>query len=55
MVVFLSATLISCSQAMDIIHRLKNVVELTEHQKMEIIQEVHKTIPLCPINVVKDE
>jgi len=55
MVVLLSATVISCSQAMNIINRLKNVVELTEQQKIEIIQEVSKTIPSCPIKVVKDE
>jgi hypothetical protein len=55
MVVLLSATVISCSQAMNIIHRLTNVAALTELQKIEIAQEVLKTIPSCPIKVVKDE
>lgn len=55
MVVLLSATVISCSQAMNIIHRLTNVTALSELQKIEIIQEVRKTIPSCPIKVVKDD
>jgi hypothetical protein len=55
MVVFLSAAVISCSQAMSIIHRLTNVVGLTESQKYEIIQEIRKTIPFCPVKVVKDD
>jgi len=55
MVVFLSTTIISCSQALNIIQRITNVVGLTETQKIEIIQEVRKTIPYCPVKVVKDD
>jgi hypothetical protein len=40
---------------MSIIHRLTNVVGLTESQKYEIIQEIRKTIPFCPVKVVKDD
>jgi hypothetical protein len=54
-VVFLSATVISCSQAMNVIQRIKNVSGLTESQKTEIIQEVRKTIPSCPIKIIKDD
>lgn len=55
MVVLLSATVITCSQALGIIQRLTNITALTEQQKNEIIQEVRKTIPFCPIKVVKDD
>jgi hypothetical protein len=53
MVVLLTAT-ISCSQAMGIIHRLTGVVGLTEFQKTEIVQEIRKVIPFCPIIVKQD-
>lgn len=55
MVVFLSTAVISCSQAMNIIQRLTNVVGLSESQKIEIIQEIRKTIPFCPVKVIKDD
>jgi hypothetical protein len=53
MVVLLTTSIISCSQAMNIIHRLTKVVGLTETQKSEIVVEIRKTIPFCPIKVVK--
>jgi hypothetical protein len=53
MVVLLTTT-ISCTQALSIIHRLTNVVGLTQEQKTEIVQEVRKTIPFCPFTIKKD-
>jgi hypothetical protein len=53
MVVLLSAT-ISCTQAMGIIHRVTKVVGLTEVQKTEIVQEIRKVIPFCPVTIKKD-
>lgn len=55
MVVLISTTVISCTQAFFIIDRLKNVVGLTQQQKIEIVQEVKKFIPSCPIEIKKDE
>ena len=55
MVVFLSTTIITCSQAINVIQRLKKVVGLTESQKTEIIQEIRKTISYCPIKIVEDD
>ena len=54
MVVLLSAT-ISCTQAMGIIHRVTKVVGLTEVQKTEIVQEIRKTIPFCPVTIKQDD
>jgi hypothetical protein len=54
MIVLLTTSIISCSQAMGIIHRLTKVVGLTESQKVEIIQEIRKTIPFCPVTIKKD-
>ena len=53
MVVLLTATIISCSDALNLIHRLTKVVGLTEVQRTEIIQEIRKVVPSCPVKVVK--
>jgi hypothetical protein len=53
MVALLLTTTISCTQALSIFHRLVSVVGLTEVQKFEIIQEIRKVVPSCPIKVVK--
>jgi hypothetical protein len=54
MVVLLSTTIISCSQALNLLQRITQVVGLTPIQKTEIIQEVRKTIPFCPVTIKKD-
>jgi len=53
MVVLLAATIISCSDALNLIHRLTKVVGLTELQRTEIIHEIRKVVPSCPVKVVK--
>ena len=54
MVALLITTTISCSDAVKIINRLSNVSGLTPIQKTEIVQEVRKTIPFCPVVIKKD-
>lgn len=46
-------TIISCTQAIGIIHNLTSVVGLTEVQKKEIIIEIRKIIPSCPVKIEK--
>ncbi len=53
MVVFLTATIITCSDALNVIQRISRVVGLTEVQRTEIIQEIRKVIPSCPVKVIK--
>jgi hypothetical protein len=53
MVVLLTTT-ITCANALSIIQRLTKVVGLTEPQKIEIIQEIRKSIPLCPVTIKPD-
>ena len=53
MVVLIASTIISCSDALSIIHRITKIVGLTEIQKTEIIQEIRKVIPSCPVKVTK--
>jgi hypothetical protein len=54
MVVLYASTIITCSQAMSIIYRIQRVVGLTEVQKTEIVQEIRKVIPFCPITIKQD-
>ena len=54
MVALFITTTINCSDALSIIQRLTRVVGLTELQKTEIVQEIRKTIPFCPVIVKKD-
>jgi hypothetical protein len=51
MVVIFSATIISCSQALQIIDRLQKIVGLTPIQRKEILIEMKKVIPSCPVTV----
>jgi len=55
MVVLTASTIITCSQALNIIYRIQRVVGLTEVQKTEIIQEIRKVIPFCPVTVKQNE
>jgi len=52
MVVFLS--IITCSQAFGLVNRISNVVGLTPQQRLDVIQEVRKVIPSCPVTIQKD-
>ena len=53
MVVILS-TVITCSQAISLINRMANVPGLTSQQKLEIVKEVRKVVPSCPVTIQKD-
>jgi len=55
MVVLLASTIITCNDALGLINRITKVVGLTTFQKTEIIQEIRKSIPSCPVKVTKDD
>jgi hypothetical protein len=55
MVALLLATTISCSEAIALINRLMKTVGLTYQQKVEIIQTIKQTIPICPVKVEPNE
>jgi hypothetical protein len=52
MVVFLS--IITCSQAFGLVNRISNVVGLNPQQRLDVIQEIRKVIPSCPVTIQKD-
>jgi hypothetical protein len=53
MVPLFLTTIISCAQAVAIVHKITNVVGLTEVQKKEILIEIRKIIPSCPVKIEK--
>jgi hypothetical protein len=53
MVLLLTAS-ITCTQALNLLQRITQVVGLTQLQKTEIISEIRKTIPFCPVTIKKD-
>lgn len=55
MVVLLSTTIITCSQALNLITKISSVVGLTDLQKKEIVLELRKVIPSCPVKITNKE
>ena len=55
MVTLLLTVTISCSDALNIIHRVTKVAGLTSTQRTEVIQEIRKVAPFCPIIIKKDD
>ncbi len=55
MVVLLSTTIITCSQAINLINKISSVVGLTDIQRKEIVTEIKKVVPSCPVIVTKKE
>jgi hypothetical protein len=53
--ILLLTVTISCTQVVNIIHRITKVVGLTDTQKSEIIQEIRKSVPFCPVIIKKDD
>ena len=50
----LLSTIITCSQAFSLVNRISNVVGLTPQQKIEVIHEIRKVVPSCPVIIQKD-
>lgn len=49
----LSTTIISCSQAIQLVNNVIRVVGLNNQQKIEIIEEIKKIVPSCPV-IIKE-
>jgi hypothetical protein len=48
-------TILSCSDIVMIANRLVNVRLLTSEQKTEILRELKKVVPTCPLIIKSDE
>jgi hypothetical protein len=55
MVVLLSTTIITCSQALSLINRISSIVGLTDIQKREIVLEIKRIVPSCPVKIINKE
>jgi hypothetical protein len=51
--VFLT-TFLSCSQVLGIANRIQVIVGLSYQQKMEIVNELRKVVPSCPVIIKKE-
>lgn len=48
-------TIISCQQAVGLVNRLQEVVGLNYNQKVQIMQEIMKVIPNCPVIITSKQ
>jgi hypothetical protein len=46
-------TFLNCSQVQAIANRLQNIAMITPEQKYEIIKEIKKVVPTCPVIIKK--
>jgi hypothetical protein len=53
MLIFL-VTFLNCSQVLAIANKLQNIALLTSEQKIEIIQELKRVVPTCPV-IIKNK
>jgi uncharacterized protein YkuJ len=49
----LLVTFLSCNQLLGIIDRLQNIASLTSQQKQEIVIELRKVVPTCPVIITQ--
>lgn len=47
-------TILSCQQVLKIIDRVGQISILTQEQKHEIVKELRKSVPSCPI-IIKEK
>lgn len=47
-------TFLNCSQLYSIINRVQSIIHLTPQQKAEIVLELRKVVPTCPVIIKKD-
>jgi hypothetical protein len=47
-------TFLNCSQVQTIANKLQNIAMLTSEQKTEIVEELKKAVPTCPV-VIKNK
>lgn len=47
-------TIITCSQAAQLLNRIQSNGTLPAYLKAELIEEIRQTIPTCPVLIKKD-
>jgi hypothetical protein len=50
----LLVTFLNCGQLYSILNRMETVLHLTPQQKAEIVLELRKVVPTCPV-IIKSE
>ena len=54
MVALFLTTTISCSDGLILIQRISKSLNLTNLEKIELIEVIRETIPTCPFKIVPD-
>jgi len=49
----LLVTFLNCRQLLSLVNRLEKVASLTTQQKQEIMVELRKVVPTCPVIIKK--
>jgi hypothetical protein len=55
MVSIFLTTILSCNQVISVLNRLQNIALLSSQQKMEILVELKKVVPSCPVIIKSTE
>lgn len=48
-------TILSCNQLNSVVSRLENVALLSSRQKIEIVNELRKIVPSCPLIIKNND
>lgn len=51
----LLTTILTCTQVASIVNRLQNIALLSSQQKLEIIIELKKFVPSCPVIIKNND
>jgi hypothetical protein len=54
MIALFLTTIITCSEAQNILSRIQSQKNLPNYVKSELIEEIKKVIPTCPVKIKKD-
>lgn len=54
MIALFLTTTITCSQAQGLLNRIQTHKSLPNYVKIELLEEIKKVIPTCPVKIKKD-
>ena len=49
------STIITCSQAYDVVNRISSALGLNYQQKVQVVSEIRKVVSSCPFTIKADE
>ena len=55
MFALLATTIITCSQAYELLNRIQSNTSVPKYIRDELVETIRETIPTCPVKVKEDE